>query len=605
MAGTLKIKIMRLILVLVAGFLLGLNSKAEAYPPTAENFYTVYIGTFLNAKLSDFDNIRDLGYLYDESYDESLLKIYMGGYRSQKEASRLLDRVKSRGYQDAYVVARPLDQKGDTWVVQLGLLKSGARINWNRYADAGNLFAHLQGEQVKIVTGPFDSKEQAERALPDIRKRGYADAFIKTAPAVELAEVSTFETGGVNLSEASRARIARMEMRTKGETDPKEEKQPEEAGKEDFVLFSFEGEEQAPRRVESEEDLQFLAASIREKAGVAPASAEQPDIRARVSRRSVKDLQKVLKAEKMYTSTIDGLYGPGTRSGLEDFRAEDRRMQKYMLLARELPPQIPREEPTALEQYIQQLPEDPEGALRGLEVSGHPLAKAYRAYYYFMNSKNSAFVNELMNAAVRDAFRGKRQTGLPFDPTATYAYNSLDQLLLHLSYIQKVSDPQPAAPCWLFRAHPKETIDAFSAGRTVSLDYRMEPCDQFMEWEDIRLLHTVAADFCPDVNDPSVKQQVLGNAGRRTQLYLMPAPVVEGDVSALEMWNERFWKSVDDWASDDLILEDMTTSLKVAYFQSQVLLEDYYMDKGLDKKQARSLALFTLHSVINPYMSNF
>jgi hypothetical protein len=41
------------------------------------------------------------------------------------------------------------------------------------------------------------------------------------------------------------------------------------------------------------------------------------------------------------------------------------------------------------------------------------------------------------------------------------------------------------------------------------------------------------------------------------------------------------------------------------YFQSQVRLEDYFMDKGYKPKEAKALALAALHTLVAYHMQRF
>ena len=136
------------------------DSQKKTQQSKKEGYYTIYVGTFLNAKISDFKNIQHLGYLYSEAYDANLQKIYMGGYTSETTAKRVLAKVKPLGYDDAYIAGKSGDKSQYEVVIQLGREKAGNTINWKRYGAAGDLLALLENDYVKMVTVHIAVKAQ-------------------------------------------------------------------------------------------------------------------------------------------------------------------------------------------------------------------------------------------------------------------------------------------------------------------------------------------------------------------------------------------------------------------------------------------------------------
>ena len=74
---------------------------------------------------------------------------------------------------------------------------------------------------------------------------------------------------------------------------------------------------------------------------------------------------------------------------------------------------------------------------------------------------------------------------------------------------------------------------------------------------------------------------------------------------ALMDWNESVWKGIDGWATRDPLLAEISTALKISYFQTQVLLEDFYMDEGFDEKDSKGLALVTLKALVAHHFDRF
>ncbi len=77
------------------------------------------------------------------------------------------------------------------------------------------------------------------------------------------------------------------------------------------------------------------------------------------------------------------------------------------------------------------------------------------------------------------------------------------------------------------------------------------------------------------------------------------------DAKAIETWHKKLWKAIDGWAIQDPMLEETGTALKIAYFQAYVLLEDYFMDEGYDKKEAKGMALTTLKDLVGYHLERF
>lgn len=193
---------------------------------------------------------------------------------------------------------------------------------------------------------------------------------------------------------------------------------------------------------------------------------------------------------------------------------------------------------------------------------------------------------------------------LPFDYNATYAYEDLKQLILHLYYIHSAPGNTYAAPCWLNDRHPSESATA----QAIIADYpdvgfTLQACDQLSNWETIGVLQAIAADLnAGELPEASV----MGAANsRRAQLSLSPRALNDKELKATENWNARTWVGLNGWATRDPLNKQMVEAFKLVFFQTQVLLEDYYMDRGLDADDAKGLALATLQTLVGPYVERF
>lgn len=73
--------------------------------PTPSGNYKIQLGVFGSPNLNKFSNLKDLGTLETERATSTLQRVLLGSF-SQSAAQTILEKVKSRGYRDAFVVKR-------------------------------------------------------------------------------------------------------------------------------------------------------------------------------------------------------------------------------------------------------------------------------------------------------------------------------------------------------------------------------------------------------------------------------------------------------------------------------------------------------------------
>jgi len=306
----------------------------------------------------------------------------------------------------------------------------------------------------------------------------------------------------------------------------------------------------------------------------------------------------------MYDSGLDGFYGPATSKAVHDIANSNPSFEKYQLLS-SLTAKGGTKELSELQAAINMLPFKPEKAAFSLDHSDDPVAKAYKAYHLFVKG-DKAQVNQLMNEAIKETFveRKLNKNVAPFDFNASYAYNSLDQLILHLRYVQGAQH-NIAAPCWLFQKHPQEAIKAFEPFEFMTpQEYEVEDCGNFMDWESIKLLKSIALDLDP--NEANKNEQVTEKYdNKRARHYLAPKPLTMEQTATVKIWNEELWNGLNDWANKDQVHRKFIVPLKVAYFQSQVLLEDYFVNRGLSERESTALALSTLQTIVAQHLDAY
>lgn len=124
-----------------------------------------------------------------------------------------------------------------------------------------------------------------------------------------------------------------------------------------------------------------------------------------------------------------------------------------------------------------------------------------------------------------------------------------------------------------------------------------------MEWPEIRTLLSIARDLSGS-QQPSAQLLAEGKA-QSMRFIIQPEAPVSADQKLVDLWHTRMMSSLKGWSSRDLMLTEIAYAYQLLYLQSFVLLEDFYMDKGLKAADARALALTTLKALVGPYVERF
>ncbi|MAT53213.1 MAG: hypothetical protein CMN32_01950 [Saprospirales bacterium] len=548
--------------------------------------YTVQIGTFVNPKPEDFKSLQTLGFVYAVPQTQNQADIFIGGFTDQLEAEKLAETLRSPQYGFANARMVELNTEGGHFytMVQLEILTAGKEIDWEPYLQLGRIYVVLEDKMIKVYTGIFPDKATANGELPRIRAAGFKDAFVKDVNNVLLHEIGDFEIGPRKKKPLiplnfDRPPAEQPVVETKKETQPAEVvvAQPE--------MLTSKGVEETPPAPPANKPAVNLSATL-------------PDIRANVKRQSAIELQKVLKTLGTYSGKADGYYGPNTRAAYDRAVANNRQLKKYRILARYYYAPANTAKPGTVQWAINSLWEDSPAALEVLKQSSLPVAKAYRAYFEFVTKGPGATVNDLMNSAIKQAFANVKSDFPRFDPSATYAYVNIEQLILHLRYVQQVSPQEVEAPCWLFSKHPGPALNAFSAS-SQTLGLHMQNCGGFWDWEEVQLLHAIAQDIGAADHPSHSSTPVLAS------YFLNPQAPDAATQKELKQWNATLWSNLNAWSSRDPMFTDMVNALKITWFQTQVLLEDYYMNYGLKAEEATALALATIKAIAGEDLKRF
>lgn len=569
------------------------------------SFYTVLVGNYPEPQRQEFSLLSRYGFIYSVDVNQNLSKVYIGGFDNEKEARELVNNIKAM-YPSAQVEKIKADPTDEAIVIQVATRVFNQEIEWPKYEQLENIFALLNGDKVKVVTGIYPSMEAARNDLKEIRAGAFNDAFVKIVSRNHLIELNGFETGIKEPLIPIKLDGKRVAAKNGGNpisrpvsNSKRPANNPNPRGYESVIPKSPYGNGQP-----SMYDNDIVAnPNIGVKGGdMNSGNVSRPEINSKIKRRSALELQKVLKSYGTYNGSLDGYYGPGTTSGYEAILQQNSDLQKYVILSQYQVGDSQDQRP--LQQSINTLLEDP-NATATIDGSNEAIAKAYQAYSLFNSLGPSNDVNLLMNEAIQQAYANmKTQVNAPFDYSATYAYNDWDQLVLHLHYIHGAPGNTYSAPCWLIKRHPAVSAEAQAAFAEIgSNSYLVQNCDEFMQWEEIKLLKAISNDMnAGQQGNPSASAN---QSSQRAQLYMTTAPLNNTNQQIYESWNRDLWTGLSGWATVDPLHKKMVDVLRVAYFQSQARLEDYYMSKGFNYDQAVGLSLATLKTVVGNDLQRF
>ena len=206
--------------------------------------FKIQLGAFRNLSLGKFDKLKPnelKAAIYSEDGDNGVTRVFVGDYKKQNDAEKALEKIKVLGFEGAYIIAFDTNEKttpkpketapnkntettaaeknnkpqppatpananktqpateekpkeaavstpppaavlpetGKFWI-QLGAFSQPDLKTFGNVADLGELFIEKTGDQTKITIGTYTKRNDAEKILNVIKKRGYSQAFIRT-----------------------------------------------------------------------------------------------------------------------------------------------------------------------------------------------------------------------------------------------------------------------------------------------------------------------------------------------------------------------------------------------------------------------------------------
>lgn len=254
------------------------------YAQESSSLYTIQLGAFeASVKQADFEAIRSYAYVYKR---DGL--VFAGAFSSGEAAEPFLAKIKAKGFNDAFVAARPLKTGKLVYVVQIATLTAGEPINWQNYLRAGTLYTMPNNGQVRLVHGAYADKNDANVKLKELVNLGFSDAFVKGVKDLQLNPISEFDTSDKSiLAQNTEGAVTNTNANTNAIVNSKGS----------TGLSSY---------------------------GYAPSSSK---------RLSVVKLQDALKELGLYGGVSDGILGPQTETLYDRAVVLNRRLATYQELA--------------------------------------------------------------------------------------------------------------------------------------------------------------------------------------------------------------------------------------------------------------------------------
>ncbi|MGB1121646.1 MAG: hypothetical protein ACPG3Z_06600, partial [Saprospiraceae bacterium] len=410
---------------------------------TPKEIYSIQIGVFSEPQAEHFQFLTDLGMVYLENVPNSQLKkVMVSKFEDKATAVQFLEKVQNKGYSDAFIITRTIDDTKIVKTVQLASYTIGEKIDLSDAKTLGKVYLHIKQDEVRVLIGFYADITSAKIALDKARVNGFPSAFMKDTDIIWLQPATSFEENYLNLGKVKARKVANVNPNLN------------------------------------------LNSSAKNKT-----NNGDP-----VAKASIAGLQEALKDSKKFKGNVNGIYNDDTRNSLKEFQDNNEMYQLYATRAIDEPTVITaRGDVTSLQGNIELIEFNPTVAAENLQKFQHPIAKVYLAYLYFTGkvpTPSDREIDFLMNNAVNQAyanFNGRAR----FDYTKQYAYTNLQTIFQHYAYIAHVSDNNPKVPCWMIKEHNYELSQAFAGLTPPEFTY----CEGFENIKEVRILKAMAQDM--------------------------------------------------------------------------------------------------------------
>jgi len=155
-----------------------------------ETLYAIQLGASSQPDMKRYAKVKSYGYLYTVDAQNGMLRVMLGTYTSKSQANKVLSKVKSRGFKDAFVSGGYVTGN-KVYTVQFASYLYKDKVNWNKLQQVGDIRVDASEGRIKLVSGNFSEKSIADDYKKSLRSMGYSDAFVRQVNEARLLNMGT------------------------------------------------------------------------------------------------------------------------------------------------------------------------------------------------------------------------------------------------------------------------------------------------------------------------------------------------------------------------------------------------------------------------------
>lgn len=121
-------------------------------------------------------------------------------------------------------------------------------------------------------------------------------------------------------------------------------------------------------------------------------------------------------------------------------------------------------------------------------------------------------------------------------------------------------------------------------------------------WEETMVLIAIAEELAAGTANGERAERMLN---QRPTIYASGQPLSPAAATRVRNWAATIWTNLDEWAIEDPLHAQIFSAFRVSYHQTQVRLEDHYMQLGLTVNDSRDLATAMLQNLIGAKLDRF
>ena len=121
-------------------------------------------------------------------------------------------------------------------------------------------------------------------------------------------------------------------------------------------------------------------------------------------------------------------------------------------------------------------------------------------------------------------------------------------------------------------------------------------------WPEVSVLLRIAEDMAAGMANADRARQL---AQQREALYTATQPLAPAAASRVRAWAATLWSNIGAWSTEDPLHAQIVSALRVAYYQSQVRLENHFQQQGIGAIESRDLATALLQNLVGAELDRF